>query len=55
MTTQDSKPAPYFAETTTGALVLLAIQFVSLPILVIGLTLVSIAELVSRFRAAKIK
>lgn len=50
--TRDSKPADYFAETAVGAVVLLAIQFLSLPILVGGLALIGVAKLVSRLRTA---
>jgi hypothetical protein len=53
MSTQESKPAGYFAETAIGAVVLLAIQFLSLPLLVGGLTLIGIAKLVSASRAPK--
>ncbi|HEX7183135.1 MAG TPA: hypothetical protein VF756_14940 [Thermoanaerobaculia bacterium] len=49
--TRESKPADYFAETAIGAVVLLAIQFLSLPILVGGLALIGIAKLVSNLRA----
>lgn len=51
MMAQGSKPAEYFAETATGAVVLLAIQFLSLPILAVGLALVGIAKLFSWLRA----
>jgi hypothetical protein len=44
--------APYFAETTLGAVVLVAIQLLSLPVLVGGLAALAIARLVSRSRAA---
>ena len=47
MTQQESKPAEYFAETAVGAVVLLALQFLSLPILVGGLALIGITKLVS--------
>jgi hypothetical protein len=40
-----SKPAGYFAETAVGAVVLIALQFLSLPILVGGLVFVGIAKL----------
>jgi MYXO-CTERM domain-containing protein len=40
--------ASYFPETAIGAVVLVAIQFLSLPILVGGLALVGLATLVSR-------
>jgi hypothetical protein len=49
--TQESKPA-YFAETAVGAVVLLALQFLSLPILVGGLALVGTTKLVSALRTA---
>ncbi len=38
----------YFAETAVGAVVLLSIQFLSLPLLVGGLALIGIAKLVAR-------
>ena len=38
----------YFAETAVGAVVLLSIQFLSLPLLIGGLTLIGIAKLVAR-------
>jgi len=47
MTQPESKSDSYFAETAVGAVVLLALQFLSLPILVGGLALVGIAKLVS--------
>ncbi len=50
MTKQEAKPAEYFAETAIGAVVLLSIQFLSLPILIGGLALIGIAKLVSRLR-----
>lgn len=53
--TQDSKPARYFAETAIGAVVLLAIQFLSLPILAGGLALIGIVKLVSSLRTAHSK
>lgn len=45
--------APYFEETALGAVVLLGLQFLSLPVLVGGLALLGIARLVSRARAKK--
>lgn len=51
--TQESKPVRYFAETAVGAVVLLAIQFLSLPILAGGLALIGIAKLVSSLHAAR--
>jgi len=45
--------APYFAETAIGAVVLVALQFLSLPILVGGLALIGLAKLVSRARTAR--
>ena len=53
MSPQGSKPAEYFAETAIGAVVLLAIQFLSLPVLVGGLLLIGIAKLVSASGATK--
>ena len=38
----------YFAETAVGAVVLISIQFLSLPVLVGGLALIGAAKLVSR-------
>lgn len=49
MTTRDSKP--YFAETAIGAVVLLAISFLSLPILIGGLALIGLAKLLFRARS----
>jgi hypothetical protein len=40
-----------FAETAVGAVVLLSIQFLSLPLLVGGLALIGAVKLVSRLRA----
>lgn len=51
--TQEPQPPKYFAETAIGAVVLLAIQFLSVPVLVGGLTLIGIVKLVSSFRAAR--
>jgi hypothetical protein len=47
-----SKPADDFAETAIGAVVLLSLQFLSLPILLGGLALIGIAKLVSRLRTS---
>jgi hypothetical protein len=47
--TRESRPAGYFAETAIGAVVLIALQFLSLPILAGGLALIGIAKLFSRF------
>ena len=44
---------PYFAETAVGAVTLVAIQFLSLPVLIGGLALLGIAQLVRRARRAK--
>ena len=41
----------YCAETAAGAVVLLSIQFLSLPLLAGGLALIGIWKLVSRLRA----
>jgi hypothetical protein len=49
---QRSQPADYFAETAIGAVVLVAIQFLSLPVLVGGLALIGIAKLLFRSRSA---
>jgi hypothetical protein len=43
----------YFAETAAGAVVLLSIQFLSLPLLIGGLSLIGLAKLVSRWRTRK--
>ena len=51
--TPEPKPAKYFAETAIGAVVLLAIQFLSLPVLVGGLALIGAVKLVSSLRTAK--
>lgn len=48
-----SRPNGYFAETAIGAVVLLSIQFLSLPVLVGGLALIGILKLVSRFRHSR--
>lgn len=48
MTTSDAQPSRYFAETAVGAVVLLSIQFLSLPLLVGGLALIGIVKLVAR-------
>jgi hypothetical protein len=47
-----SKPAGYFAETALGAVVLVAFQFLSLPVLVGGLVLIGAAKLFSASRTA---
>ena len=47
---QLSRPDGYFAETAVGAVVLVAIQFLSLPALIGGLALIGAVKLVSRFR-----
>ena len=41
------KPPTYFAETAIGTVVLVALQLLSLPILVGGLALIGLAKLVS--------
>jgi hypothetical protein len=51
--TQESKPPKYFAETAIGAVVLVAIQFLSIPVLVGGLALIGIAKLVSSLRTPR--
>ena len=54
--TQGPKAAKYFAETAIGAVVLIAFQFLSVPVLVGGLALIGIAKLVSSlstFRTGK--
>jgi hypothetical protein len=45
-----SQRSYYFAETAIGAVVLVSIQFLSLPILLGGLALIGAAKLVSRLR-----
>ena len=59
MPTSDPKeqrqPAGYFAETAIGAVVLVAIQFLSLPVLAAGLALIGIAKLFSASRAIHTK
>jgi hypothetical protein len=42
----------YFAETAVGAVVLLSLQFLSLPVLIGGLALIGLVKLVSRLRTA---
>ncbi len=51
--TSEPKPAKYFAETAIGAVVLVAIQFLSLPVLVGGLSLIGIVKLVSAWRTRR--
>jgi hypothetical protein len=50
--TRELERPQYFAETTAGAVVLLAVQFLSLPVLFGGLALLGIVKLVARWRAA---
>jgi hypothetical protein len=50
MQSRPSRPAGYFAETAIGAVVLLSIQFLSLPLLVGGLALIGILKLFSSLR-----
>ena len=50
---KSSEAPKYFGETAVGAVVLLSIQFLSLPLLVIGLSLIGAAKLFSRWRAAR--
>jgi len=45
--------APYFAETAAGAVTLVAVQFLSLRLLIGGLALLGIAQLVRRSRPAR--
>ncbi|HWM89287.1 MAG TPA: hypothetical protein VN493_00820 [Thermoanaerobaculia bacterium] len=52
MPTNDRKEQ-YFAETAIGAVVLIAVQFLSLPILIGGLALIGIARLLFRSRTAR--
>ena len=52
MTQPESKPAGYFAETAVGAVVLLSLQFLSLPLLVVGLALIGIWKIFSSLRTA---
>lgn len=53
MSTGKPRPTGYFAETAVGAVVLLSLQFLSLPLLAGGLALIGIAKLVSASRAAR--
>jgi hypothetical protein len=46
---QPRQPAGDFAETAVGAVVLLSIQFLSLPLLIGGLALIGPVKLVSRY------
>ena len=43
----------HFAATAVGAVVLVSLQLLSLPILVGGLALIGIAKLVSRYRTLR--
>lgn len=52
MTQPEPKPAKYFAETAVGAVALLSLQFLSLPILVGGLALIGMWKIVSSLRTA---
>lgn len=45
----------YFAETAVGAVVLVALQFLSLPILIGGLALIGIMKFLSRSRSANVR
>jgi hypothetical protein len=45
MTKPESKPAEHFAETGPGAMTLLAIQFLSLPLLLAGLAWMGLKKL----------
>jgi hypothetical protein len=45
-----SRPAGYFAETAIGAVVLISIQSLSLPLLAGGLALIGIVKLFSSLR-----
>ncbi|MFL6232427.1 MAG: hypothetical protein ACJ76N_04780 [Thermoanaerobaculia bacterium] len=47
------RESPYFAETAVGAVTLVAIQFLSLPILAGGLALLGIVWLARRSHRAK--
>ena len=47
------KPAEHFAETAVGAVVLLSLQFLSLPLLAGGLALIGLGKLFSRYRAVR--
>ena len=55
MTTREIKAPEYFAETAVGAMVLLSLQFLSLPLLVGGLALIGLVKLASRFRTAGVR
>jgi hypothetical protein len=50
---RQSRPAEHFAETATGVVVLIAIQFLSLPVLVGGLALIGITKLFFSLRTPK--
>jgi hypothetical protein len=50
--TRDLDQPKYFAETAIGAVVLIAIQFLSLPALLGGLALIGLAKLAVRWRSA---
>lgn len=52
MTTRESKPAEHFAETGPGAMTLLGIQFLSLPLLLGGLVLIGLKKLFRTKRPA---
>ncbi len=50
---QESKPAGYFAETAVGAVMIVAFQFLSLPILVGGLVVLGAVKLFSASRTER--
>jgi len=52
---QGPKPAGYFAETAVGAVVLIAFQFLSLPILVGGLAFLGVAKLFFPSRTGSVR
>jgi hypothetical protein len=45
---QPTQSTGYFAETAVGTVVLVAVQFLSLPVLIGGLTLIGLAKLLSK-------
>jgi len=47
-TDQKAQQSGYFAETAVGAVVLVALQFLSLPVLIGGLALIGTAKLLSK-------
>lgn len=52
MTKRESKPAEHFAETGSGAVTLLGVQFLSLPLLLGGLAWMGLKKLFKTKRPA---